>query len=143
MRKGNKVNWLAYSFVAMISFVVMILLFKKLTVMEPKTEVINFYFFLFTAVAFFFFAIIKKVQLEFPSKSLPLFILIAIIAVIANYASVSAIRSAPNPGYVRGIQTLEVVIITIAALFLFKSEITPIKFIGILLSVCGVILLSL
>jgi drug/metabolite transporter (DMT)-like permease len=143
MKRDNQVSWVLYSIIAMIGFATMILLFKKLTIMEPKTEVINFYFFMFTSIAFFLFSTLRKVQLHFPGKSLALFILLAVIAVVANYASVSAIRSAPNPGYVRGIQSFEVVIITIAAFFLFRSEITTVKVIGMLLSLCGVVLLSI
>lgn len=135
-------SWLFYSLVAMISFAVMILLFKKLTTLEQRTEVINLYFFLFTTLAFFLFVILRQVRLQIPTDSLPLLILLAIVAVVANYCSISAIRLAPNPGYVRGIQSFEVVIITVVSIFLFQSDINLTKLAGIALSLCGIILLS-
>lgn len=141
-KKGDKMNWLFYSLVAMISFAVMILIFKKLTTLEQRTEVINFYFFLFTTTAFSLFVFFRQVQLQIPIDSLPLLILLAIIAVVANYCSITAIRLAPNPGYVRGIQSFEVVVITVLAVFLFQSDINLTKLIGIALSLCGIILLS-
>ncbi|MCJ7703436.1 MAG: EamA family transporter [Anaerolineales bacterium] len=136
-------NWIYYSLITVISFTMMSLIFKKLTTLEPKSEIINFYFFFFSTLAISISLFFRQTKFRIPTKTLPLFLLLAIIAVFGNYASISAIRLAPNPGYVKGIQTLEVVLLTIASYFLFRSEITVAKVIGAILVVGGVILLSL
>ncbi|HEY0020855.1 MAG TPA: DMT family transporter [Longimicrobium sp.] len=141
--KKERVNWVAYSFVAMLGFAAMQLIFKRLTQLEPKTEVINFYFFLFSTVGFLVLLAVRKTRLLPRPESVPLFVAIALIAVVANYCVVSAIRSAPNPGYVTGIRAFETVIIVFAAMLIFQSELTPIKLAGIALSVCGLVLLSI
>jgi len=136
-------NWIYYSIITVFSFTMMSLIFKKLTMLEPKTEIINFYFFFFSTLAISGSLFLRQIKFRIQSNTIPLFLLLALIAVFGNYASISAIRLAPNPGYVKGIQTLEVVLLTIASYFLFRSEITVTKVIGAILAVCGVILLSL
>lgn len=135
-------NWLLYSLFAMVGFAAIGLIIKQLTIIEPKAEIINFYFFLFTALAFFVFSIFKGTRLAISTDTYKWLIVLAIVAVAANYFSVTAIRLAPNPGYVTGIRAFETVIIVIAAFFLFNSEISATKFMGIILSTCGLILLS-
>ncbi len=136
-------NWVACSFISMISFSVMMLLFKKLTETNMLPEVINFYFFLFSTIAIFLFNLVRITKLELPSNSTYIFVLTALIAVAANFFSISAMKLAPNPGYSKAIQSFDVAIITIASVFLFGSQITIAKAAGIVLSMLGLILLSL
>lgn len=136
-------NWVACSFISMISFSVMMLLFKKLTETNMLPEVINFYFFLFSTIAIFLFNLVRSTKLELPSNSTYIFVLTALIAVAANFFSISAIKLAPNPGYSKAIQSFDVAIITIASVFVFGSQITIAKAAGIVLSMLGLILLSL
>lgn len=137
------INWVAYSLVSMISFAAMMLLFKKLTQTGMPPEVINFYFFLFSTFAIFLFNLARSTKLELPSNSIYIFVLTALIAVVANYCSISAIKLAPNPGYSKALQSFDVAIITIASVFFFGSQITITKAAGIFLSMLGLILLSL
>jgi drug/metabolite transporter (DMT)-like permease len=136
-------NWTTSAFIAMISFAMMILIFKKLTGTSMLPEVINFYFFLFSTVAFLIFNILKKTKLDLPINYMYLFILAALVAITANYFSIIAIKFAPNPGYAKAIQSFDVVVITVASIFLFGSEITFTKAIGVAFSIIGLILLSL
>lgn len=136
-------NWISYAFLGMTFFAAMQLIFKKLTTLEVPTEIINFYFFLFSTVAFFIFSFSRQTNLTFPIKLFPVFVLLALIAVVANYCSISAIRSAPNPGYVTGITSFNATIITLASVFLYQSDLSPIKLAGIGLSLGGLILLGL
>lgn len=136
-------NWVTYSFISMVSFAAMMLLFKKLTETSMLPEVINFYFFLFSTIAFLIFNLLRRTKLELPSSSIYIFVLAALIAISANYFSISAIKIAPNPGYSKAIQSFDVVIISVSSIFLFGAKITMVKAAGIVLSVCGLILLSL
>lgn len=120
----------------------MTIIFKKLTNFHLKPEIINFFFFLFTTLAFLALILLKKTPLEIPTKSIPLFVIIAIIAIAYNYFSISAIASAPNPGYVEAITSLRVVVILAASILFFGSEITPMKLIGIAFCILGIFIIS-
>ncbi len=121
----------------------MALLFKKLAQTSMLPEVINFYFFLFSTIAILIFNLVRKTKLELPPNSIYIFLLAALIAISANYFSILAIKTAPNPGYSKAIQSFDVVIITISSVFLFGAQISIVKIAGIALSVCGLILLCL
>jgi drug/metabolite transporter (DMT)-like permease len=136
-------SWLILSLFAMFCFVGVALIIKKLTITEPRTEVINFYFFLFTTIVFFGFLLSKGTRPVLSTGSIKWFALLAIVAAAANYFSVAAIGSAPNPGYVTSIRGFEAGITALVAVFLFKSELTATKLIGIVLTIGGLILLSL
>lgn len=139
----DQMNWLVLSFFAMLCFASVALIIKKLTLTEPQSEVINFYFFLFTTIVFLGLSLSKGTRLITPPDSIKWFALLAVVAAAANYFSVAAIRSAPNPGYVTGIRGFEASITALVSVMLFKSEMTATKFIGIVLTIGGLILLSL
>ena len=126
----------------MIFFVAITLLLKFLADTKLKSGIINFYFFLFTTLAFLPLVIWEGSEWKIPLKSLLYFVLLAFTAVIANYYSVTALAEAPNPGYVLAIQAFGIVITTLVAVFLFGSEISLIKMIGVIFSFIGLILLS-
>ena len=135
-------TWIALSLFAMLCFVAVALIIKKLTLTETQTEVVTFYFFLFTAIVFLGLLLFKGTIPNVSSGSIKWFVLLAIVAAGANYFSVSAIRAAPNPGYVTGIRGFEAGITAPLAATLFKSQITATKFMGIVLIICGLVLLS-
>jgi hypothetical protein len=122
-------SWVALSVLAMFSFVWVALIIKRLTLIEPQAEIINFYFFLLTTAVFLGLLLFKGTRLVISSGSIKWFVLLAVAGAEANYFSVTAIRSAPNPGYVTGIRGFEAGITAVVAATLFKSEITGTKFI--------------
>jgi uncharacterized membrane protein len=141
-----KLNWFVYSLITMFGFAVMTLLFKKLTTMGLSSKIINLYFWGFTFLGFLLLSVIIKGELIPPrGKNLFLFLIIiaAIISVVANLALVEAIGIAPNPGYAKAVMACEVAIVAIASIFLFASEFTLAKGLGILLVILGVVLLGL
>ena len=135
-------TWFTESIISMFCFAGITLTLRALTETGLKSEVINFYFFLFTAIGFLPIVLIRETRVSIPASSLPLFVLLTIIALGANYFSLTAIAKAPNPGYVPAIQTFRIVVITLASIALFGSEITVKKAVGIVLSLVGVILLG-
>jgi len=136
-------TWVAASFMAMFCFIAVALIIKRLTLTESHTEVINFYFFLLTTIVFFGLLLFKGTRLVVPPGTIKWFVVLAVVSAAANYFSVTAIRAAPNPGYVTAIRGFEAGITAIVAVTLFKSEITATKFTGIILTIGGLILVSL
>jgi len=139
----NNMSWVTQAFIAMISISVMVLIIKGLTRLGLSSEVIAFYYFLFTTPLLFIFALYKKAEFGLPLASLPLFFLFAIIAVAYNYFNVSSVGSAPNVGYAVGIISFNVAVVFVASIFLFDASFTLVKFIGIIFSIIGIVLISL
>src|SRR5262245_35145848 len=136
-------HWLAQAMIATIGFAVLILLVTHLTQLGINPTVINLYLFIFSTIGFSFYGlVIQRTSLAFPAHTLPTFIALGCIAVIANSSAVNALSSAPNPGLVRTVQSMEAVVVTIAAIFIYKAKIEPRQVIGILLMISGLFLVS-
>lgn len=135
-------NWVVFSIISTAAFAGITLVLKKLTQSTLSSEIINFYFFLVTAGAFLLFALYKKTPVKADSSTWIWFGLLAGFAFVANYYGVTALKAAPNPGYVRAIQTLQIVLVTIAGIYLFDSAISAKTIAGIILAVFAVYLIS-
>ncbi|HIE02251.1 MAG TPA: hypothetical protein EYP59_18545 [Thiotrichaceae bacterium] len=138
-----KFNWFWQAVISMVFFSAVTLLFKVLVDTKLKSEIINFYFFLFTTLGFLGFLLFRETTLKIPLNTLPTFGLLTLVALVANYYGLKALAAAPNPGYVSSIQEFKAVIVLIAAVFLFNSELSFTKGLGILFCFIGIILLSL
>lgn len=130
-------NWLGYSLLAMLGFSGVIVFLKALTDTGLKSEVINFYFFSIVALGFLALMKLKGTSATLSGNSLRLFPGLGVVAVFANYYSLRAYESAPNPAFVGGIQTLSLVFVGVVSIWLFGAELTVGKFLGLLLCVFG------
>ena len=135
-------SWVLSSLIAMVSITIMMMLFKRLTVYAIPAESINFYFFLLTTFAFLILMILKGTSFLLPVSSIPIFFLLATVAVAFNYFSIVAIRDAPNPGYVEAITSFRLVAISLLSVLLFGSEFAAKHVVGILFVVVGLILVA-
>ena len=134
-------KWILYSLISVVSISIMTLLFKHLLNTGLNPEIINFYFFLISTIAFLGFLFTKSSNFQVPSSSIPVFIILGLLALSYNYFDLLAIKSAPNPGYVEAILTLKIVIVTFLSFWLFSSELNTTKLIGVGLCVLGGFLL--
>lgn len=136
--------WYLYSILAMLSLSVMMLAIRKMREMGFTAKQINL--FLFAIVSFGFLLLninslpqtISKVNFS----QLLLFLLGgSLFAVFANLADMTAVGMAPNPGYSQAVKNTNVLPIAIIAVFLFHLDFTPVKFVGAVLVVIGIIFL--
>lgn len=136
-------HWIAQTMIATVCFAAVILILSQLARLGISTTIINFYFFVFTAAGFVFFGlVVQRTSLAFPVHALSLFTALGCLSVVANHFAISAISTAPNPGLVRTVQSLEAVFVTIAAIFLYKARIEPRQILGIGLMIVGLVLIS-
>ena len=136
-------SWVFYALSAMVLFSGMHLVFKKLGVLGVSSSVMLFFIFLAGAIAYplYIYFTGEKVLLN---KEIILWIfLAAVLSIIANLLSLKAFLSAPNPGYTTALGSLGAIIVTVASYFIFASEITAIKFAGIILGILAVILITI
>ena len=134
--------WIKFAIIAMISHSALMIILKKVTSSGIQTEIINFYFLLFTTVVIFCFAASKNSHFKIPANLVIWFVLLAIIAFFYNYFAMKAITAAPNPGYVVGILSCNIVIVTVVGSLLFGNPLTTTKVVGIGLMLCGSLLIA-
>lgn len=132
------------SLLGMLFLSAMFLAFKKLGNLGANSYTILIFEFVIAAVILTSFAVLAKTNIMPSNNTIWLLLLaVGIFGAIGNILLTQGIISAPNPGYALAIVNANVVLVSIASFFLFKSEITLVKGIGIIFAVLGVILLGL
>lgn len=142
--KGNKQNmeWVFYALISVVFFSGMTLLFKKVTVLKVETPVLLMFIFGF---GFLFYAIhvfANKTPVNVNALSITLLLVAAALSYGANFFSVKALGLAPNPGFSEAVGGLKLVVISLAAVALFGSQLTMPNIAGIVLMMAGSILLT-
>lgn len=134
-------KWVLYGLGTAVNMAAMILVFKKMLLMGIAPLVLIFFIFGITFIGFLLWVYISKIPIKI-SKSMILFLILAsLFAILGNFFEVNSLKDAPNPGYTSTLKTFYIVIITLAAPFLFKSKINLSKFIGVLLVLGGLFLI--
>ncbi len=138
-----KMNWVIYSIIATISFTFMVLAVKKLSNLGVGSKLFNLYLFGLVFIGFLVWNISTNSSLKI-NKTIFIFLLIAaIFSLIGNFLMVYSIGLAPNPGYIVAIVGTHGALVTLLAFFIFRSEITFMKIVGVVLAAIGVILISI
>ena len=135
-------NWFIYALIGMLSFSGMALVLKKLTYMLPSSLILV-YVFVFSAVMFVSFQLKTTGDLRVGLTPLLWLLLAAALAFIANIFDLEALKHAPNAGFASAVKAGQILVITLAALFLFEDQkITWTGALGVLLIFSGVGLLA-
>ena len=93
-------------------------------------------------VAFLITAFITKQSLTVPGNWWMFLVIIAVLALAANLLATYSFKLAPNPGYAQAIISASSVVVLVVSLFLFKSELSLIKIIGVILTIIGIFLIG-
>lgn len=121
----------------------MVLIFKQLSVMDVHPLILNLYVFGMTFFGFTVMAFSSKISVSISKKALVLLIIASIFAVIGNYFNVKGISAAPNPAYHTTITLARILIVGVLAVFLFHSDFNLINFMGMLITIIGIIMVSI
>lgn len=135
-------TWLIYTLISVFFTAAMVLIFKKTTMQGVDAAVILFVLFSVAALLYGAHLLVNRTSFNVGGWPLILIVLAAICSYVANLLQVKSIALAPNPGYVFAIVSLNVVLVTVASYFLFSSEITLVRGIGIMLGIIAVALIS-
>jgi drug/metabolite transporter (DMT)-like permease len=136
-------SWIVFTLIASFCFSGMVLLFRKLADLGTTTESINVFFFAGATIALWLFARSRQATLSLSMSALPWLLLAVGLAVGANHFSISALRSAPNPGYVTAFKVLDIVLVAGASFFLFGLSLSPVKLLGMGLCIAGLLFVAL
>ena len=141
--RHRRLMWYLYAIAAMVCLSIMILVFTRLRFLGITPPVILIFVFGF---GFLFYAIqlfATKETIILKSQYIVLLLICALCSYVGNLLYVKTLDIAPNPGYVVAIIGSQALIISIASVFLFGSQFSVIKGVGVLLCTIGIVLLAL
>ncbi len=99
------------------------------------------YMYLIVTICILFEILKKKINLKLFNKNFSMFLFIGLFSVGFNLFQFEAIRTAPNVGYVNGVNASSISAVTILAIILFKDELSKKKLLGVLGVTCGLLVL--
>ena len=135
-------NWITQTFIAVALYCVNTLLLRALTDSGVRSDIINLGLAV-VAIPIFAGLIISSGSPSLPSqKSLWILVAAGTAFAVGNYFIVNALGNSPNPGFVRGVQALQILIVSVAAVPLYGSPFTLSKAFGGILCIVGVWLLG-
>ncbi len=136
-------NWFLIALIGMLSFAGMALTLKKLTYSLP-TPLILLYLFVVTSLIYLGYNLRCGVSLKIGWTTILLILLASILAFIGNICDVEALRLAPNAGYASAVKSGQILVITVAAYFLFKDQqISWQGASGVIMIFAGIVLLAM
>ncbi len=136
-------KWLEYALLAALFSSATTLTFKYILNKGIKIPLLLFYVFLLATIFSAAYIIYTKQPLKIEAPLLLPIVLAVIVGIAGSYLLFKAVDIAPNPGYVSAISALQAVVVTLAAVVLFKSELSFVKGIGIAAAIASVVLLSI
>ncbi len=148
MAKRNSVvqistaNWFSSALAGMLCFAVLSLVLKRLT-MTLSPAAIMLWLFAFTFVLYGLNALRDPAAYAVTGAELGWLAVAAGLAFFANVFDMQALAAAPNAGYAAAVKAGQIVIITLAALVLFREQtLTVTGAAGVTLILAGIALLA-
>lgn len=135
-------NWVYYGLGSALCFAVMVLIYKKLLLLNINPLVLNMFIFGITFLGFIIWVKATKTSIDVNTIIIVLLVLAAICSLLGNFLDVQAVKNAPNPGYASALKATQIVLITIIAPLLFKSSLTLPKLFGVILILIGIAIIS-
>lgn len=132
--------WVLYAFLALLGYFFVGFLLRYVSSENPMLVSMILYG---TATALMFLYLLPHKEFSIPSKSLLISVGIGAASVVGTIFALKSVKLAPNPGYSVVIYSASGVLVTLAAVLLFKSPLTVPKLIGVLTTFLGLALISL
>lgn len=138
--------WYIYSILGAVCFSGMILSVRKLTNRGFSSKQVLFFLCGFVFLGFLALNIFSPSNL-WHSDKLPYFfaimLAVGIFSSFANWADFEGVKKAPNPGYPVAIRNATILPVVLLSVLFFNSELTLLKFFGVMLIILGIISLVL
>jgi drug/metabolite transporter (DMT)-like permease len=133
--------WISFSLLAAFFFSIMFLVFKKIADLGAPLLILGCS--VCTGTCFFVHLLVNRMPLKVPSTSLLWLALAGFLSYVGNYFQTRALNEGPNPGYTTAIVGCQSVILLFASYYLFGSQLSLMKVVGVVLCMVGVVTLSL
>ncbi len=131
-------TWVPLSILAALSLAMHSLAMAKMTKSGFDIGRINLNVFLLVLIFIVAQQLVSGRGYRLPSSQWSYIVIAALGAYLILQLSLMAMASAPNPGYVGGITSLSAVVVAIGSVFLFGSDLSLSKMLGIVLCLIGV-----
>ena len=135
-------EWFLLALIALVMLASLTLIQKHLLNLGIHPIIFGLYLMAFTFMGFLITSLITNQKIAIPKLWILFLILAAVFALFGNLAATFSFKLAENPGYTQAIISASGIAVLFGAIFLFKSELTPIKFVGVLLTTIGVVLIG-
>lgn len=132
--------WIIFSVTAAVLFSFMFLVFKKLAAFGAPLSLLS------VSIGTGLFCVIhivaNRMPFHVPLSAAIWFGIASFLSYVGNYFQLRAINEGPNPGFATAIVGCQSIILMVASFYLFGSDISIAKILGVLLCVAGVVVLS-
>jgi hypothetical protein len=137
--------WILFSLVAMVLMAVMTLLFKQLCRIGVDPSMTLLWLFAVMIPLNLTYIKLAGIPLYVPKTAAPwvLIVCAAAASFLGNLFGLKAIHVAPNPGYPTAIAGAQMVLVTLASVWLFAAQFSAMKGLGALFCAIGVALICL
>ncbi len=135
-------NWFTYGILSAVFFAAMLLIVKRILQLGVTPIPLYFSICILLSIGFGGWMRYSGHTLRLDPTIIGLLVAAAIFSLFANYFQITAIDIAPNPGYATALTATQIIFITVASALLLGTAIGPAQFIGVVLVVAGVALIS-
>ncbi len=135
--------WFPLAILALLFFAAITLIQKHLLNIGIHPVIFGLYLMGFSFIAFLITSISMKQSLTIPKSWIFWLAVLGIIALAGNLAATYSFQKTPNAGYTQAIISASAVLVLITSIFLFNSEFSWLKVLGIALTIIGVIIIGL
>jgi drug/metabolite transporter (DMT)-like permease len=137
--------WIALSLAAMVLMAVMTLLFKQLCRVGVDPSMTLLWLFVVMIPLNLMYIKFARIPFYVPRTALPwvLIVCAAAASFLGNLCGLRALHVAPNPGYPTAITGAQMVLVTLASVWLFAAELSLMKGLGVACCAIGVALICL
>ena len=136
-------NWFTYSLLAAFFLAASFLLVKKASIAQISAETLTAYTWGISFILLFGYLIITKQNIHVTPSQFGIIALAAIAFLFGALLLNKGVYTAPNPGFATAIGSVQVLLVVLASVILFGSELTGIKILGSIAVIAGVVLLGL
>lgn len=138
-------HWRVLTFIAFVSFTIMVFSVKKATILGFSSQAINFLIFGFNLVILSFVARKEFILCCRSGQNLKFFLPVvfsaAAFSFIGNFLSVKGLALSPNPGYHEAIKNTNLLFVTLLAIPLFSVKLDRKKILGAFTILAGIVII--
>lgn len=135
-------SWFIYSLLAAAFLAVNFLFVKKAGLMSIPVETLSFYAWLIATLGVAALMLVERKAFALTAPQLGVALATGGAFLFGTLALYKGAYLAPNPGFATAVGSVQVILVVIAAAYLFGSPMTFLKVCGVVLVIAGVVLLG-
>jgi hypothetical protein len=139
----KKIMWIVLSLGSMLFLAAMMLMIVPPGRAGVPASVLLFYLLLMACLFNLSYLGYQGTSLRLPMSTMGWMVGAALASFLGNFCYIAAINIAPNPGFACAIESAKAPVVMLASIWLFASDFSTLKGLGVLCCAIGVALISL